>query len=237
MTPSENPDGRMIDKAGIGRRLKQFGEKEFGSLSVLAAKLDMTPQALHRYLIGASAPGSNILSKLISLGCDVEWLLTGKPGNQEGLSYVPIEETETGAEVKTIEHTQREAHGFSLPLLGKIPAGRAEFQSWQENNETFHLSFNPFQEFILTIDEEFGYSMMPLVNPGDKILVTMHDRPKSGDLVAALWDKTKGALKVLIENQDMPGIISLHSYNTAIPPMIFKAGTVKLYKVKAVFKS
>lgn len=44
----------------------------------------MTPQQLNGYLTGARLPGNEMHSRLRSLGCDIEWLMTGQiPGGEQ----------------------------------------------------------------------------------------------------------------------------------------------------------
>ncbi|NTU72663.1 hypothetical protein HGB07_00610, partial [Candidatus Roizmanbacteria bacterium] len=108
------------------------------------------------------------------------------------LSYVPIGEVEQSVN-KTISYC----------VMGTVPAGISEvneYNDWQEGDD---LDFDPKTHFYLSIDKEFGYSMMPLVGPGDKVLVSFNSKVKDGDLVAARWDKTKGALKIYTENKDV----------------------------------
>lgn len=58
-------------------RLKKFG-KHLGSASKLAEELDMTAPSLQSYTNGRSKPGYQIISKLHNLGCNINWLLSGK---------------------------------------------------------------------------------------------------------------------------------------------------------------
>ncbi len=68
-----------MDKKAVGIRLKQFAKEKFGSVTELAEKLDMTQASLSgTYISGKSLPGAEIITKLILLGCDISWLLTGK---------------------------------------------------------------------------------------------------------------------------------------------------------------
>ena len=39
--------------------------------------MDISPQQLHQYISGKREPGSRILVKLLKLGCDINWLLSG----------------------------------------------------------------------------------------------------------------------------------------------------------------
>ena len=39
--------------------------------------MDISPQQLHQYISAKREPGSKILVKLLKLGCDINWLLSG----------------------------------------------------------------------------------------------------------------------------------------------------------------
>lgn len=62
----------------IGDRLKQFAKVNFGSVSELAKHMDVLPQSLTAYIANRTTPGNVTQNKLRALGCDIEWLMTGK---------------------------------------------------------------------------------------------------------------------------------------------------------------
>lgn len=61
----------------IGDRLRIFA-KYIGTSKRLAEMLGMTPQSLNFYLKGKREPGANILKRLLDLGLNINWLLTGE---------------------------------------------------------------------------------------------------------------------------------------------------------------
>ncbi len=76
----------------IGKRLEKFAKEKFKSVAGLARAMGY-PDArnLQPYIYDKNEPGSDILKKLISVGCDINWLLTGnenKPGDGCCNSYV-----------------------------------------------------------------------------------------------------------------------------------------------------
>ena len=73
-------------------RLREFGEKNFTSMTDFATALSMLPQTLNSYLSGASGIGSKMQEKLRELGCDIEWLMTGEKGEQKHHAYTLEEE-------------------------------------------------------------------------------------------------------------------------------------------------
>lgn len=128
---------------------------------------------------------------------------------------------------------------LSFPILGEIPAGIAEIKQYNDFFEYFDFDLDPRKHGILRIDQEFGYSMMPLVGPGDLAIISFDDKPLDGDWVAARWDETKGALKVLAIDKNNPEIVVLNSYNTAVQPIILnsKKQKITLWKVPVVIRA
>lgn len=63
----------------IGEKIRIFAENKGFSLAELAELLGMKPQSLQVYVSGKSNPGSEILTKLKDLGCDINWLLSDSP--------------------------------------------------------------------------------------------------------------------------------------------------------------
>jgi transcriptional regulator with XRE-family HTH domain len=61
----------------LGERIKIFAKQRFNTLKELAAALEISPQQLNQYTSGKREPGCKILSKLLDLGCDINWLLSG----------------------------------------------------------------------------------------------------------------------------------------------------------------
>lgn len=71
----------------IAGRLRSFGQQHYGEghgwKKLFADALGISSQHLDRYLSGSSAPGNTMYLRLIHLGCDVQWLLTGRQASQQ----------------------------------------------------------------------------------------------------------------------------------------------------------
>ncbi len=63
-------------------RLAEFARHKFGDKwgwqKQFAEAIGMDPGSARKYLIGQTIPGSRVQEKLRVLGCNVEWLMTGK---------------------------------------------------------------------------------------------------------------------------------------------------------------
>lgn len=80
-----------MNRLEVGNRLRGFLKEKYGKLAKGADALGMSPSGLQMYLTGKRLPGSEMISKLKSLGCDTDWLLLVKnspgiyPTHREGL--------------------------------------------------------------------------------------------------------------------------------------------------------
>lgn len=211
----------MNKKILIGKRIRQWLINNYGSVSDGAKILAISPNALStNYFSGKSFPGGELLSRLVELGCNMNWLLSEEvtqPMDTEGIIMPNI---------------------MSFPVLGTIPAGRADYNphDWPEY---FSLDFNKETHFCLKIDEENGYSMMPVIEPGDVILCNRHSKLiKNGDIVAVRYDEGRAAVKKIIIQEDTKGgPLFLSSSNPSVVPMIIPRKRVnEIYKVVAIFK-
>ncbi len=62
----------------IGSRIRYFGVAVFGRIKTFAEAMDMAPPNLHKYMNDEREPGIGILQKMQSLGCSIDWLLSGE---------------------------------------------------------------------------------------------------------------------------------------------------------------
>lgn len=57
--------------------MRDFGLVACGTMKDFAEALQMKPPALQSYLNGRSKPGFPIMNRLLSLGCNLNWLMSG----------------------------------------------------------------------------------------------------------------------------------------------------------------
>jgi transcriptional regulator with XRE-family HTH domain len=62
----------------IGERFRKFGLYYYGSVKKFAEVLETDASNLQKYLNDQREPGTIVLLRVASLGCDLNWLLTGK---------------------------------------------------------------------------------------------------------------------------------------------------------------
>lgn len=77
----------------IGSRLKEFGLRNFKTLTAFSNALGILPQTLHNYISGKNKPCADLLIRLHNLGCDIVWLLTGEEATESRREENKIEET------------------------------------------------------------------------------------------------------------------------------------------------
>lgn len=76
----------MLENNGKGTtagRLRYFAHAKYGSIKALAKAMGVSPSTLSQYTTGKCIPGNIMQERLRSLGCDIEWLITGSSVNHE----------------------------------------------------------------------------------------------------------------------------------------------------------
>jgi hypothetical protein len=71
-------DKDIKDRKGFIKRLKSI-VRDFGSVPVLASKLDIPAPTIYRYLTDQAIPYGVFFDRLAAIGIDTGWLLTGSP--------------------------------------------------------------------------------------------------------------------------------------------------------------
>lgn len=213
------------EKQQIGKRLRHFAESNFESLAEFGRSFGKDRTFFTPYFNGSSLLGGEMLKKLAELGCDIDWLLTGKRNTslikEKGVEYVAVDDALKSDKLL-----------FEYPILADVPAGRSEINhhDWPEY---IKIDIDPREHFALKIDEEYGISMAPYIEPGDILFCSYTVKFKSGDIVVARYDGTKGAVKrIFIDEQ-----ITLISFNPLESPIIInKRQLQQVFKVVLIWK-
>lgn len=116
---------------------------------------------------------------------------------------------------------------YSLPLLGRIAAGRPIEAVAGEEEIDLSEFFVDRNRFVLRVR---GDSMIEDgILDGDMVVVEKRDAADNGEIVVALIDGTEATLKRLQKNRD--GTLTLRPANAALPPMRYSAARVRIQGV------
>jgi transcriptional regulator with XRE-family HTH domain len=209
----------------LGERLKYLREKAGYTQGFLADFLNLKVKAsISSYEKGTSEPTITSIIKLAELyKADVRWLLTGEGGPKEYL----IKEPEIEYHIRPKEYR----------VVASVPAGIGEMQDYYEDYfESHDLNYDPADHLFMKVDKELGFSMMPIVNPGDLVLISLSAKIHNNDLVVAKWNERRGALKIITFDENDQNNIVLTSYNQSVPPMFVKRDKIHVYKVVLIKK-
>jgi hypothetical protein len=208
----------------IHKRLRKWGLEEFGSLVGFARALGITQQTLNDYTSGRILPGNKMQSRLRSLGCDIEWLMTGpspqilnkEPGSKGGTS---VGWAKFEGWVKTsIDGHDKWEHGRIREGAG-VPYRRGSFFCLEIENDTL-LSAEP----------------TPIL-PGDICIFEAERHPKNGEIVAVRLKKGKFLVRVMKHlSQSEVELDSANKYRSYPSIRIKKSDIEKVGVLKSVLQ-
>jgi len=116
---------------------------------------------------------------------------------------------------------------FSLPLLGRIAAGRPIEAIPGEDEIDLSEFFVNRDRFVLRVQ---GDSMIEDgILDGDMVIVEKRETAENGEIVVALIDGIEATLKRLQKNRD--GSVTLRPANGHMPPMRYPAARVRIQGV------
>jgi SOS-response transcriptional repressor LexA len=197
----------------IRERLRKFGESKFPSMAQFARALRITPQDLNHYLMGNGKPGNKLQSRLRDLGCDIEWLMTGK-------------EPEQGKK-RTISYTVR-------VFLPNEPSGIIE-PGGPILREA--MEYSPEEAFFMEVTRENGDSMKPVLMPGDWVLLGIAKKfpPRDGDIISIILGDRYGDFMIYHRKGKL---VILTALDPLVPPvtMEFKPDDERFYRVLLIKK-
>jgi len=122
---------------------------------------------------------------------------------------------------------RRAARPTTLPLLGRIAAGRPiEAIPDQDEIDLSEFFMGPGR-FVLRVQ---GDSMIEAgILDGDMVIVESRERARDGDIVVALIDNEEATLKRIQHHAD--GSITLRPANAALKPLRMTGGRVRVQGV------
>ncbi len=143
---------------------------------------------------------------------------------EEGLLHI---EPDRARGVRLRRAKTASAPSFSLPLLGRIAAGRPIEAIPGEDEIDLSEFFVNRQRFVLKVQ---GDSMIEAgILDSDMVVVEKRDTADNGDIVVALIDDNEATLKRLQKNRD--GTVTLRPANAALSPLRLSAARVRIQGV------
>jgi transcriptional regulator with XRE-family HTH domain len=218
----------------LGDRIQYIRKDRLGlTQDDMAERLGVSAgNTISNYEKNIRQPDIDALIKIAELGkVSLDWLLTGKkntaPASDSRRKYVSEDEVNYNPVPAIREY----------PVVSQIPAGQGSIKML-EHPEWKEIDFDPRKYFWLKVDEEYGFSMRPFLRPKEMVLCAYETKKFfDEDMVAVLWDKTKGAVKILNLNHNMKDIVVLDSLNPSERTITLKKSQVTaMYKVVLVAK-
>jgi len=187
----------------------------------IAGSLGITPQALQKYLNGERMPLPDMLEKISSMGCSMNWLINGE--GEMLKNRIPVS-----------------SKSKLVPVLAEVDCGTPVYS--QINSDTvkyieltdINYYVNPFAVTAR------GDSMRPYINPGD-LLVCSDEPHKIKDGRAVIVNlktipehySSNAKLIKFIDDEN----VMLYSVNTKYAPMIVRKNDIfRIYKVVRIIR-
>lgn len=202
---------KLTEGEEIGKRLRDWCLSKYSTLGEAADALKILQVHLSAYMAGRNIPGNKLQGKLRALGCNVEWLMTGKtPDTHGALRGITLYPTYS---VQTVPPT---THGTPV----------------SEVQEGISLEYPARHHVWLKVGPEAAKEMSPMLLQTESCLISLSDEARSGDLVAARW----GAKSVIRLCEFSDGNVLLKALNPTLPVIVLERKTVALFRVVLIKK-
>jgi SOS-response transcriptional repressor LexA len=187
------------EKAAFAWRFAEFGHARFGEdfewKDRYAEALGVTPATLKLYLAGEEKPPLSVQKKLRNLGCDVEWLLSGRIRESADRNE-PLFGGELGV----------------IPVYGFVDADPEAGEQF-ETLENVHYPFFRGKYFALIIrGDSMIQAKLPSgregLYPDDLVIFEQGRTPKNGDVVAVELRGGKRVVKIFERKKDHAVILN-----------------------------
>jgi len=182
----------------IGERLRQFGANKFSHRTEFAHFLGMSYESLTNYINGQALPGNTMQDRLRKLGCDIEWLMTGKLTDEQRKNLRPV--------------------------YAAVPAGRGKVHDIPSTYEEAPPNVDDEGKgYWLRVK---GDSMHPAIRDGQMVFVNPQREVRDNDFAVVSWDEhEEGAIKeVHFREED----IILSSINQLHVPIVIKRKSLSM---------
>lgn len=163
-------NGKEKLKREVGDRIREFAENKFKTVKALAEAMGISQQNLNQYVNGKSMPGVNMLKKLVELGADLTYILTGISTKDEIAK-------------KVFNELNSKLSGYDYPIVSTLSAG--SMIEFFNDEEVEKVAFSYHKKYGCMALRVRGDSMSPTIEYGDIVLVDSDAKLYDGCIVAA----------------------------------------------------
>lgn len=198
----------------FSERLKKYVLDKYGSVYKMAAETGISQPNLHRYVTGQTDPKKDFFELLASLGCDINWLLTGASGQLQPA---------VGGSVP--------AEAGSYPIVSSVGAGSVI----PYDDIPYEYITLPYKGEAVVLKVQ-GDSMAGLMLEGDYVLVDLVKKPRQGHIVALRTKSGEQMVKYYAGRTKTTAMF--YSQNAAYPPVTVElSDLVTVKKVVMILKN
>jgi repressor LexA len=205
----------MNEKAQISKRLREFGEEKYSSMTEFARALNMMPQTLNSYLSGVAGIGPKMQRRLRKLDCNIEWLMTG----YNVMDFIGTEENDLLIDTIPL---------VKIPVYQYIKSG-GKVMALKETPSSYIVTNKSDDKTLFAVIVK-GDTMSPEINEGDHVVVSKQQDPKNGDICLVFFNEKDALLRKVYYHDRGITLVSINEKE--YPPKDFKKSALKhIYKV------
>jgi hypothetical protein len=125
-----------LNREEVGKRLEEFARSRFILLKDFAEAVGIASSNLKtHYFTGKNLPGSEMIAKLISLGCNIHWLYFGKYNNPVKEHVIENKVTKLKKEISNLKEENENLRN-SLKQISSIIKSTKKQRPSEDQNST-----------------------------------------------------------------------------------------------------
>ena len=179
--------------------MREWGLARYDTLSAFALALGISPQNLGNYLSGRMPPGNKTKARLRRLGCDIQWLMTGKTSTSPIDSKVETPYNPSPSQVENLR-----------PVFATIAGGLHVIAERPVMYEPLPPGAEDRGEGVWIIAD--GKFFNPAIT---HIFINPTVEVKDGDIVVAVWEAEPGGVIRQVQFTDKDIILT-----PILPPIV-----------------
>jgi len=197
----------------IGIRIREIRRKLDINQAAFAQLIGVTQQAVSFYENGKYEPDAEALEKIaIAGGVSLDWLMTGKTGEEKGRLFRGVQELKT------------------IPIVSKVAAGLDPALIYHTEDIIGHLlvpeSLSRYFALAVEGDSMSNQGATRTINEGDYVIVDQDAQPLPGDVVVLIAGGRQLVKQLINKN----GHYILKSWNPTYPDIILLQDEIEVMK-------